>query len=82
MMISDKEMNRSDGSGGFLFGVTDPAGKVTFLSPPGKIEMLVVSHREFAPATGSPGRDNRGGMGGEPARRRHPRRSSPTSPRR
>jgi len=66
MMVADKDMDKPDGSGGFLFGVTDAAGKVSFLSPPGRIEMLLVSHREFAPSAGSPGREGRSGMGGSP----------------
>ncbi len=66
MMVADKDMDKPDGSGGFLFGVTDAAGKVAFLSPPGRIEMLLVSHSEFAPSAGAPGREGRGGMGGSP----------------
>jgi len=66
LMVADKDMDKPDGSGGFLFGVTDGAGKVTFLSPPGRIEMLLVSHSEFAASAGSPSREGRGGMGGSP----------------
>lgn len=64
LMVARGDMNAPDGVGGFLYGSTDATGLVTFTSGPGKIEMVIVNHRDFASVMGSPGRD-RGGMPGK-----------------
>ena len=62
MGVARGSMNAPDGVGGFLYGSTDETGVVTFTSGPGDVEMVIVNHRDFASAMGSPSR----GGGGTP----------------
>lgn len=50
LMVSRGDPNQADGVGGLLSGSTDANGVVTLPSGPGKVEMLIVTHRDFAMA--------------------------------
>lgn len=46
--VSRGGKDSSSEEGGFLYGSTDAAGLVTFVSGPGHIGMMMVNHRDFA----------------------------------
>ncbi len=50
LMVARGEMNEPESVGGFLAGSTDATGTVTLPSGPGKIQMIFVTHRDFATA--------------------------------